>query len=250
MRHVSISIAIMLMCAPPALAGITVASYSTTAGVNAWAPVGGTDYIEIESLENISPAAADASADWTGTNVGGSTTTWRFVGTAQATSNTTFDSNSLTVTGAGSFAYDITATADFINPSSASIFSPGAGANYEGFFNTDVPLTYSISGQLNLRGRVRLNSLSGLVVFDQRNSTSTPLVVNFAGTISPGDYQVRFTTGLGAPNLPNGVNHFEASGSYENVTFTVQVPESNHFGIWTVTIVIAGARRTRCASVN
>jgi len=133
MREISNLLAIVLSGASSALAGITVTSYQTLAGANAWAPLGGTQYVDQERAENVSPASVSAAGDWTGTNAGGTTPTWQFVGSAQAVSTTTFDANSLTVTSAGSFAYEITTSPGFVDPRSVSILSPGAGANYNGF---------------------------------------------------------------------------------------------------------------------
>lgn len=232
--------------ASPALGGITVTSYYTLAQVNGYAPVSQAQFFEEQRLDNMTPATASVSGDWMGTNSSGSAVTWHYVGSAQASSTTTFNANSLTVTAAGSFEYTVDTTAGFVDPGGVTVYRPGAAANYEGFFSADVPTTYALLAQLNLRGRVRLNSLSGVVVFDERNSTSTPLGVSFAGTIPPGEYQVRFTTGLGAPNLPNGANHFEASGSYEDVVFTVQVPEPGTGAAYVTIGVIATARRKRC----
>lgn len=231
----------------PALAGITVTSYQTVAQVNGYAPVSQTQYFEQQTLTNVSPAMAQVSGDWMGPNAGGKTPTWHYVGSAQAMSTTAFDANSLTITAAGSFAYTVDTTADFVDPGGVTIYRPGAAAEYNGFFNTDEPVTYAITAQLNQWGRVRLNSLDGSVVFDQSNHTMIPMTVSLSGTIPPRQYRVLFTTGLGAPNLPNGANHFEASGSYEDVVFSVQVPEANSF---VLAISIIGAilrRRRRCA---
>ncbi len=194
----------------------------------------------------MSPALAEVSGDWMGPNAGGSTNTWHFVGTSQSSSTTTLDADALTVTAAGSFAYELNTTADFVDPRSSSIFTPGGAATYNGFFNTDVPTTYAITGQLNRWGRVRLNSLDGAVIFDESNHTTIPMTVSASGTIPPGQYRVLIGAGVGAPNLPNGVNHYITSGRYENVVFTVQVPEPNALG---VVIAIGGnalRRRRRC----
>ena len=211
--------------APFARAGITVTSYETLAETNGFAPSLMGPYFAQQTLENVTPALAQVSGDWTGPNADGTPDTWHFVGTAQSNSATTFDSNRYTVTGAGSFEYELDTTADFVDPSSVNIFGPGGVANYNGFFKTDAFTTYAISAQLTQRSRVRFNSLSGLVVFDQSNHTSVPMLVNLTGVIPPGRYQVLFTTSFGTPNLPNGVIHARASGSFDNLTFVVQVPE-------------------------
>jgi hypothetical protein len=249
MRELSIFLAMLVAGASSALAGITVTSYSTLAGANAWAPVGGTQYIDQETAENVSPATVSAAGDWTGTNTAGTTPTWHFVGSAQAASTPVFDANLLTVTGAGSFAYQIDTTADFIDPRSSSIFSPGAGVNYNGFFTTDAPVTYAMTGQLNENGRVQLNSIGGGVgvVFNQSNPTPNPAVLNLTGTLPLGQYRVLIAAGLGASNLPNGVNNYARSGSFEDRVFTVQVPEPGISAIGMTTILIATTRRNRCA---
>jgi hypothetical protein len=238
---------VVVALASPALAGITVTSYQTVGQVNGYAPTSQTKFFEQQTLTNISPAHAEVSGDWMGTNAGGSTITWHYVGSAQTTSTTSFDSDSLTVTAAGSFAYTVDTTAEFVDPGSSTIFRPGAAANYEALFNTDVPTTYTISAQLNLRGRVRLSSFEHGVEFDRFNPSPTPIIVNLGGTIAPGRYHILVTASLGAPNLPNGVNHFSASGSYENVVFTVRVPEPSALGavIAIIALTVGGRGRSR-----
>jgi hypothetical protein len=57
---------------------------------------------------------------------------------------------------------------------------------------------------------------------------------------------------LAAPNLANGVNHFVASGSFENMVFTLQVPEPSTFG-GAIVVAIVGTMRwraRRCANRN
>ncbi len=211
----------------PALAGITVTEFRTTALTNAFAPLSQSQYFAQQTLVNVSPALAEVSGDWMGTNAGGSTITWHFVGSSRATSSTIFDANNLTVTAAGEFAYEINTTADFIDPRSSSIFSPSGAANYRGFFEVDIPVVYMISAQLNQRSRVSLTSFEGATIFDRINLNPTPLFVNLSGTIQPGHYQILASTSLIAPNFANGINHFVASGSFENVNFSVQVPEPN-----------------------
>jgi hypothetical protein len=249
MRCISTGVAGLLVWAlvSPALARITVTSYQTVAQINGYAPTSQTQYFEQQTLTNISPAHAEVSGDWMGPNAGGGPTTWHYVGSAQTTSTTTFNPDTLTITAAGSFAYTVDTTTGFVDPSSSTVYPPGAAANYEALFNTDVPTTYTISAQLNQRGRVRLSSFEGLVVFDRSNPSPTPTLVNLSGTIPLGHYHVLITSGL-ATQLPSGVNHFTASGSYEDVVFTVQVPEPNALGI--ALAVIAGMtcrRRRSCA---
>jgi len=221
-----------LALAQSALAGITVTSYSTVALTNAWAPVGGTQYFERQELLNVSPAVAQTSGDWVGTNTGGSTDTWHYVGASQATSTTSFDASSLTVTAAGSFAYEITTTAGFVDPRSASIFTPGAAANYRGFFEIDTTAEYSAAVQLNRNSGISLGSFEAGFIFNQFNFGTTPVLFQMSGTIGPGRYQVLGSTGAGAPNFPNGVNNFAAIGGFENLLFSVEVPEPTTLGLW------------------
>jgi hypothetical protein len=227
----------------PALAGITVTSYTTTALTNGFAPSFQGPYFAQETLENVTPALADVSGDWIGSNSDGTPATWHFVGASQSSSTTTFDANSYTVAADGSFEYELDTTAQFVDPR-PTVLTPGGAANYEGFFNTDVPVAYSIVGLLNQHARVRLNTLSGSVIFNQSNPTSVPMPVNLAGTIPAGQYRVFFTTGVGVPNFPNGVNHFEARGSYEGVIFAVQVPEPTALSL-VISIIGASMRRAR-----
>jgi hypothetical protein len=243
---------LMLTLVSPALAGITVTSYSTVALTNAWAPVGGTQYFERQELLNVSPAFAQTSGDWMGTNAGGSTNTWHYVGSAEIISTTTFDSNKFTVATAGSFGYEITTTADFVDPRSSTVFTPGAAASYNGFFTADVPVAYSMNGQLNQRSRVQLNSVGGGVgiVFDQSNPTPNPISLDLTGTLPPGQYRILINASLGASNLPNGVNNYARSGSFQDVVFTVQVPEPCMSVIYMAITAIATARRKQCASAH
>ena len=55
----------LLIClaVSPALAGLTVTSFQTTALTNGYAPVGGNQYIAQQTLTNVSPAFADVSGD-------------------------------------------------------------------------------------------------------------------------------------------------------------------------------------------
>lgn len=248
-RTIGFLLAAALLICSSAAAGITVTEYQTVAQVNGYAPVSQTQYYAQQTLVNVSPALAQVSGDWMGTNAGGSTITWHYVGSAQTTSTTTFDASSLTITAAGSFAFRVDTTPDFVDPSSSTIYGPGAAANYEALFNTDVPTTYMISAQLNQRGRVRLNTLGGAVVFDHSNPTPNPTTVNVGGTIAPGQYRVLMTASLGT-QLPNGVNHYVASGSYENVIFTVQVPEPSTLGVVISIIGVTPRRRKGCARAD
>jgi hypothetical protein len=232
-----------VLCAP-AFAGITVTSYQTTAETNGFAPSLQGPYLARQSLENITPALAQVSGDWTGPNEDGTPDTWHYVGTSQASSTTTFDASSYQVTAAGSFAYTLDTTAEFVDPQ-PSVFAPGGVGNYNGFFTVGQSAVFSITATLNRLGRVRLNPIGGgPVVFDQTNVTDVPISIHFSGTITPGQYRVLLTAGLAAPNFPNGVNHFTAEGSYQDVVFTVQVPEPNALGV-VISIIGARVRRRR-----
>src|SRR5689334_9330281 len=179
MRH-SLTFAVLVILAArvsPAFAGLVVTSYQTVALTNAYAPLSQDQYFAQQTLANVSPDTANVSGDWMGPNAGGSTPTWHWVGMSQATSTTAFDANSLTVTAAGSFAYQLDTTADFIDPSSNTIYTPSGAANYDDFFNLDTPSSYSIVAQLNMQGRVRLSSFEGLVVFDRSNHDPTTMLV-------------------------------------------------------------------------
>jgi hypothetical protein len=246
-RSITLAGLLVATLAAPLTAGIRVTSYSTTALTNGFAPSLQGPYFAQQTLDNVTPALAQVSGDWTGPNADGTPDTWHFVGTSQASSTTTFDANSYTVTAAGSFQYRLDTTGDFIDPSSSSIFGPGGAANYDALFDTDLLTTYSVSAQLNQRGRLRLTSFSGLVVFDQSNPTVNPILVNLLGTMPPGRYNFQATTGVGAPNFPNGINHFEAGGSYENVVFTVRVPEPCPLGAGVAIVLGLMPRRVLCA---
>ncbi len=234
--------------ASPALAGIMVTSYQTLALTNAFAPLSQTEYFAQHTLVNVSPALAEVSGDWMGTNSGGSTNTWHFVGQSSATSTTTFNADTLTVTASGSFAYEINTTAEFVDPRSSDIYSPSGAANYEALFNTDVPMTYMITAQLNQRGRVRLSSFNGEVVLDVVNPGPAPLLVDRAGTIPAGHYDFLASTSLIASNLPNGINHYARSGGFGKLIFTVQVPEPSALAalIGMLGMILRGPRRCVC----
>jgi hypothetical protein len=228
----------------PALAGLTVTSYRTLAQTNGYAPTNQTQYFAEQRLETISPADAFVSGDWTGPNADGTPDTWHFVGTARATSRTTITPDSYTVeAGEISFAYLIDTTSSFVNPTSINIFGPSGTGQYRGVFETDVPLVYDISAQLNQRGRVRLSTFSGPEIFDENNSSTTPRLLTLTGTIPPGTYQFLATSGLGAANLPAGVNHYERSGSLQNLVFSVRVPEPGAPGIAVTTLILATLTR-------
>jgi hypothetical protein len=210
----------------PARAGVSVSSYDTQVQANAYAPVDQSAYYADNSKHNTSPASGDINADWSGTNVGGSDTTWHMTALVHTESTTTFGPSFLSITGAGSFSYNITTTAGFSEPlQHATLFVPGANSGVGSVFSIDQPEVYSISVTLGRDSDVLLSSPSG-IVFDQGNSSSIPKVVATTGMIGPGQYQIGAGTNQHGPSgLPNGVNHVSVNGSFSNFTFTLQVPE-------------------------
>ena len=221
----------------PTQAGITVTSYETTALTNGFAPFSLDQYIAQQTLTNISPATAQVSGDWTGPNSDGTPDTWHFVGSSSVASTTTFDVNTFTATASGSFTYTIDTTTGFVDPRAAGgVFTPSGAVDYRAVFQTDVPLQYTITGQLNQWSSMRLSTPSGFI-FDRFNTSTTPRFVKLNGTLGSGQYQLVFNASLAVPNFPNGVNHNAASGGYENVTFTVQVPEP--LSAWTAIELVA-----------
>jgi hypothetical protein len=78
-----------------------------------------------------------------------------------------------------------------------------------------------------------------------------PLLVSQTGTLPPGHYNFLASASLGAANLPNGINHYARNGSFDNVLFTVQVPEPLNLGATTMIVVVAMRRRMRtCERTN
>jgi hypothetical protein len=156
---------------------------------------------------------------------------------SQATSTTAFDANSLTVTAAGSFAYDLTTTGDFVDPSSDSIYSPGGAADYECYFTLNAPSTYVVNVELDGHSKVFLGSFEAGFIFNQFNVGPAPLLVHLTGTIPVGHYEIGVESGLGVPNFSNGIHQYSANGGFSNFNFSVQVPEPTTLGF-----VIAVAR--------
>src|SRR4051812_7111369 len=93
------SLVLLISIVAPAGAGVTVSSYRTVAGTNAYAPLSQAMYFDKKTLNNTSPAVVDVADDWTGTNDGGSTNTWQWVGSAHVSTTTSFSSNNLTIMG-------------------------------------------------------------------------------------------------------------------------------------------------------
>jgi hypothetical protein len=246
MRTIGTGIVVLLTGAlSPALAGITVTSYQTVALTNAFAPLSQSQYFAQETLVNVSPALAQVSGDWTGTNAGGSTNTWHWVGSSQASSTTAFDANSYTVTAAGSFAYELDTTAEFIDPRSSNIYTPGGAADYQGFFTLDTAAEYTITVELTARSRVLLGSVEAGFIFNASNHGTTPQLFQRSGTIPAGHYEIRANSSLAAPLFPNGVNHFEASGGFADLIFNVQVPEPAEITVLALLGACGVSRRLR-----
>ena len=225
MRTVFAGVIAVCSLASSALAGITVTSYRTTAHTNAFAPVGGSQYISDETLNNISPAEASVFGDWTGPNAGGMTDTWHWVGSAETHIVTSFNDSILSITGFGSFAHQLTTTSDFVDPRSAGVFTPGSAADYRCTVTVDVPTFYTISVELGQFGRISLTSPQTGFIFDETNFDSTPRVVQLSGTLPSGSFAMRANTSIGAPNFANGVNDYLRSGGFEDLSFTLQIPE-------------------------
>src|SRR5262245_29867952 len=160
--------------ASPAPGALVVTTYRTIASTNGFAPTSMTQYYAEQRLDEITPAVAEVFGDWTGPNADGTPNTWHFVGTSRATSATTITADSFSVDAAASFAYEINTTADFIDPQSTSIFGFGGSAQYRGFFESDVPIAYTITAQLNQRGRATLTSSTGMIIFSEINFEVTP----------------------------------------------------------------------------
>lgn len=232
--------------AAQASGGLVVTSYNTLASANGYAPVSREEYFAEQQLDNVSPAIAEVSGDWTGPNANGTPNTWHFVGNARATSTTTITPDSYTAEASASFAYTVDTTAAFSDPSSTSIFGPGATAQYNGYFETDVPLIYTLTCQLNQRGRAYLLSFQGTLHFNFSNPNTTPQMVNLTGTIPAGRYRFFAGSGLGAANLPSGVNQYVRSGSVEALTFSVRVPEPVVGGVALAILGWNAATSRRC----
>jgi len=232
-------------CAVPVRAGITVTSYRTTAGTNAFAPVGGSQYIDQQILTNVSPAHASGSGDWVGPNAGGSANTWHWIGAAQLSMSTTFDSSMLSITGAGNFAHELTTTSEFVDPRSASVFSPGSGADYQCAVSVDTSAAYTITVLLGQWGKVSLSSSQTGFIFNETNFAASPRLVQFSGTIPPGNFAVRANAGLAIENLSPGLHHVEYSGGFDNLDFVLQVPEPGVTGFLLTMSVLGIVRRQR-----
>lgn len=234
---------ILALCASRAESGLVVTSYRTVAQTNGYAPTNQSQYFAEQRLENVSPAVAEVFGDWTGPNADGTPNTWDFVGHSRASSVTTITPDSFTVEASAHFDYLLKTTLDFVDPLSVNTFAPGGGASYRGFFESDASLSYSISTVLNQWGRVRLSRVGGPEIFDESNPNTSPREVILAGTIPPGRYQLLTTASFSVPNLPAGVNHNNAIGSFDNLSFSVRVPETGLAAIGIALLAQLVARR-------
>src|SRR5262245_23235826 len=131
MRFPVVAFAIVLLCAAAhvATAGVTVSAIDTLATANAYAPFDKSSYYVTDDKPNVSPAVAEVSGDWTGTNAGGAVQTWHMTTSSHASSATSLTQNTLSITGDGSFSYHISTSAGFVEPTSADgVYGPGAVA--------------------------------------------------------------------------------------------------------------------------
>jgi hypothetical protein len=206
---------------------VTVSSYDTQAQANSYAPLDKSAYYTDHSQHNASPASGDVNEDWSGTNVGGSENTWRMTASVHASSTTIFDSNSLTITGAGSFAYNITTTAGFSEPlQHATLFTPGASAGFGAVFTIDRPATYTLSVVLSGISGISFASFTDGYLLNQTHLGSIAKLVTMNGTLQPGQYQIGVGGNAHGPSgLPDGVNAVTKSGAFDSFTFNAQVPE-------------------------
>jgi hypothetical protein len=241
----------VLVCglASLARAGVSVSSYDSQAQANAYAPLDKSAYFATDDHPNVSPAAANVSGNWSGTNIGGSTNTWHMVTSANISTTTASTPSSLTITGGGGFSYDITTVTGFVDPTSVTtLYSPGAAGDYQCYFNTDTPTNYVVSAQLSGYSLIQFFSVTNGTLFLNRiDSGGSPILLNASGTIPAGQYGIRANASLGGPNLPVGINHFAASGSFNNFAFSVQTPEPTTSGVLILLAVIA-ARQFRRTS--
>ena len=232
-------------------AAVTVSSFDTQAEANAYAPLDKSAYFATDDKPNASPAVGDVSADWLGTNLGGSTTTWEMVAAAQINTVTTTTGQNLTITGAGSFSYDLTTTTGFIDPTSQTVlYAPEAAADYQCYFSLDTPASYNFSALLGGYSALDFFSVStGSIIFSRVKFGGAPSSVATSGTVGPGDYGVGVTANFGPPDLPPGVNDSAATGSFSGFSFSVVVPEPRFVALATA-LAAAGARRARRSRVE
>jgi hypothetical protein len=222
--------AVVLGWLMPVRAGITVSRSDTIAQTNAYAPLDKSAYYAIDKKSFTSPATADVSQDWSGTNVGGLTNTWRMITSAHLATTALITQTSMMVSGSGAFNGDISTTEDFVDPTSvATLFAPKSAAGYNGFFTIDAPANYTLSGILGRDGGVSFTSIQNGVIYQKTYVGGLTFNVDQSGVIPPGDYQITASVGLGFSNFFPGINHEAESGSFDNFSFILQVPEPQHF---------------------
>ena len=223
-------------------ATITLGQHRTLAETNAYAPLSQDQYYQEQRLINVTPAAADAVGDWTGTNVGGSVDTWHWVGHAHLETSTSATSTVLSISGAGSFVFDLTTFPGFIAPNNqATVFVPGCAADYTCSFTIDSPTNYSASALLGQFALFRLSSTQNGTIFSQSNGTSTAVPVSFSGTLPAGDYSFRANTSLAINAI--GTTHQQGSLSNFNLAVGVPEPTGGATGAIIATMGIVRARR-------
>jgi hypothetical protein len=249
MRGITAWLALVtLLGTVPALGQVAVSSYKTVAETNAYAPLSQDQYFQQQTLTNTSPAIADVAADWTGTNRNGTTTTWHFTGASHTETTTTVANDRIRIVGAGSFSYDLLTTADFVDPGGGSFYRPGGTADYECSFQTFASGRYTLSVQLGRWGHVHLGSVEYGTLFDQFNAGVTPVLVDSSAVLPDGHYFFQVNSGLAAPNLPPGVNHYPASGSFTGLDLLIQAPEPEAFryaGLAAAAMLTARSRMRR-----
>jgi len=218
---------ILISVALPAGAGISVTSYDTQAQANAYAPLDQSAYYSDDSKHNVSPAVGDVVGDWSGTNVGGSDITWHMTAVAHASSTTTIAPDSLTITGASSFSYEIATTAGFSEPlQHATLYTPGCNSGVGAYFTIDQPATYFISATLNGNSGILFASFTDGYILNQTHIGSIPKVISMSGILGPGQYQVGTGANNGGPSgLSDGVHQITRNGSVPDFVFTLQTPE-------------------------
>jgi hypothetical protein len=240
-RCLSSGLLCLLTFHAPATAGIIINEYQTTAETNAWAPLTADQYFQKQTLTNVSPAAADAAGDWTGTNVGGTDITWHWVGHGHMQTTTSLSANALAITGSGFFSSDLTTFPGFLNPNFVKVlYVPGSGGSYSCEFTTDSPIAYTASAELWQWSRMSFASFDTGYIFDAMNQTPTPVPAAFGGTLPAGHYFFSAGAGLGGVHINS---HDE--GSLANFIFSAQVPEPGTSALVLTLIVCRRGRRNK-----
>lgn len=209
-----------------AIADITVSDYRATASTNAFAPLDRSQYFDEDIIDNISPSIANASGDWTGTNVGGSAQTWHWIGIAKTDVLLNLSPMSLFVSGSGQFSHTIGTTPDFVGPSSQVItYAPSSNSAYVMQFTTEEEGSFSIDATLSRWTYVTLYShTSQNDVYSKVNTSISPFVVDTSGVLPIGTYTLEIATNFGGTTNQGASNRTD-TGSFTNFLFTVQVPE-------------------------